>query len=107
MSTHTDSTENKKRHYRGRQEWRQILDDYDRSGLTQAAFCQQHGLALSNFHQWRRKLNNEAPDSTAFVELTPAQGLDDVKGPNNVLEHGHWLIELDLGGGRVLRLRAA
>ena len=38
------------------------------SGMTIDAFCDHHGLAVSTFFAWRRRLRE--PDVPAFVELT-------------------------------------
>ena len=37
-------------------QWRQRLDQWDRSGLWQAAFCRRHGLKAVTFAWWKRKL---------------------------------------------------
>lgn len=37
-------------------EWRRLDEQYQQSGLTIDAFCQQQGLAKSSFALWRRKL---------------------------------------------------
>jgi len=95
------------RRYRHRREWQQILSDYEQSGLTQSVFCQQQGIALSNFHQWRRKLKAEQTGSPRFVELTPQGTIDPSLNLTQDLSNSHWQIELDLGQGRVLRLRTA
>lgn len=42
-------------------QWRRRLDQWERSGLSQAAFCRRHGLKAVTFGWWKRKL-----DVTAF-----------------------------------------
>lgn len=41
-----------------RREW---LEKHRRSGCSAAGFCREHGLNLSNFHAWKRKLQGAAP----------------------------------------------
>jgi len=41
---------------RGESEWRRWFDLHSTSGLSQPAFCRRHGLALSTFTAWRRRL---------------------------------------------------
>ena len=36
--------------------WRRYLDRWERSGLSQAAFCRRHGLKAVTFAWWKRKL---------------------------------------------------
>jgi hypothetical protein len=35
--------------------WRDHFIRWQRSGLTQREYCQEHGLALSTFQLWRRR----------------------------------------------------
>jgi len=34
--------------------WAQRIADWQASGLSQRAFCQQQGLAITTFQSWRR-----------------------------------------------------
>jgi len=36
--------------------WQRHLDRWERSGLSQAAFCRRHGLKAVTFAWWKRKL---------------------------------------------------
>ena len=55
---------------RGATEWRRWLARYERSGLSQKAFCARHGLALSTLTYWRRRERNRAAEQSAsFVEV--------------------------------------
>jgi hypothetical protein len=40
------------RRIRGATEWASILDRYDSSGLTQAAFCAREGLRFGTLVSW-------------------------------------------------------
>ncbi|WP_250465090.1 IS66 family insertion sequence element accessory protein TnpA [Microbulbifer litoralis] len=37
--------------------WQQHIQTWKESGLSQAAYCQQHDLKLSTFTYWRHKQN--------------------------------------------------
>jgi len=92
-------------------QWRKLIERFDRSGQTRGNFCAAHGLALSTFDLWRRKLGeaqapaDEAHPESLFVELTNATepaGLS-----RTAVGAGAWEVELELGAGVVLRLRRA
>lgn len=36
-----------------------LVRDWPRSGLTQRVYCERHGIALSTFSYWRRRLRGE------------------------------------------------
>lgn len=40
--------------------WHAIVDDFGCSGLTVRGFCERRGIAVSTFHQWRRRLRDVA-----------------------------------------------
>jgi hypothetical protein len=70
--------------------WLAQIDAWQRSGMTQAAFCRARGLSVKSFGYWRRKqVQAEAP-SQALVPI-----MVDAAIPA--------LAEMDLPGG--LRLR--
>ena len=91
-------------------QWRKLIERFERSGQTRGKFCTAHGLALSTFDLWRRKLGappaavDEAHPEALFVELTnPAQTLT---APTSS-QTDAWEVEVELGAGVVLRLRRA
>ena len=53
--------------------WVQRIADWQSSGLSQQAFCQQQGLAISTFQNWLRKIrqtsNPSAKTSSAFLPV--------------------------------------
>ena len=81
-------------------EWRELLDCFEQSGQTREQFCSDHGLALSTFGRWRKRLRRQAAPSpkrssdALFVEL-----------PQDVPASQPWDVELQLGAGVYLRLR--
>jgi hypothetical protein len=44
---------------RSRVQWRALVAAYERSDLTQRAFCEQRGVAVSTFRYWRGQLAEE------------------------------------------------
>lgn len=52
-------------------QWREILDAFDRSNLSQVEFCRRRGLALANFryHRARAAARPSLPEAPRVVEL--------------------------------------
>ena len=74
-SARKTSTPGRKIHRRGAAEWRRWLIRYERSGLSQKAFCARHGLALSTLPYWRRRERVRADEHSApFVEVQQLAG---------------------------------
>lgn len=64
MKTATKQTSEEKREY-----WRQRMDEYKTSGLSQQAYCKKEGLCFSTLSYWRWKLNKEKDiQSPGFLE---------------------------------------
>jgi len=84
----------KRRRRRGRDEWRQLLEQQARSGQTQRTFCAAHGISVTSLQNWKRRLGaGSTPE--ALLELGTLSGS----------EPSGWDIEFDLGDGVCLRLR--
>ena len=100
MATAVISTK-QRRVRRSESEWCEIFAQFDQSALTPEAYCAEHGIVLSSFIRWRKKLcarvgaAQVAAHEPVFVELTPKR------------EASPWEVELALGAGVVLRLRRA
>ena len=87
--------------------WQRQLDRWERSGLSQAAFCRRHGLKAVTFGWWKRKLAmgrtrlrrrgadagraSSVPHRTDFVEVA-------------ITSAGMFAYEVVLSRGVVLRL---
>jgi hypothetical protein len=71
--------------------WRRHVEQCARSGLSQAAYCREHGLAVSKFGYWHRKLAAVKTSDWLPVEITSV--------PTNVAT-----IDLVLAGDRCLRI---
>ncbi len=83
-------------------QWCELFARFEQSGQTRVQFCAEHGLRLSTFDRWRRRLRQdgsvarEPSDEALFVEVAqnaPARSMVS------------WDVELPLGSGVVLRLR--
>ena len=62
-------------------ERRQLLARYERSGLSQKAFCLRHGVALSTLQYWRRRARDTDQEPTpSFVEISQVTGM--ARGPS-------------------------
>jgi transposase len=91
--------------------WRRVLGAWERSGLTQSAFCRREGIALSTFHWWKRRLATDGKASArvgrpgqpeeSFIEVRPprsAVALVDLVAPISPV------YEVVLPGGRSIRV---
>jgi hypothetical protein len=47
--------------------WREIIEQQESSGLSGAGFCREHGIHLSRFYHWRRRLHQDRLGG--FLEL--------------------------------------
>ena len=48
-------------------QWCELIERQDSSGLSGAAFCREHGINLSRFYYWRRRLKQDTLGG--FLEL--------------------------------------
>ena len=39
--------------------WRRVVREHAESGLSQGAFCREHGVTLKSLQRWRGKLRDE------------------------------------------------
>lgn len=93
---------------RSEAQWCALVGAFAKSGTSRRAFCVQHGVALSTFDWWRKRLGAQPPagglgrnTEALFVELTaPGELATASKRVAPV-----WDVEWDLGAGVVLRLR--
>ena len=99
--------------------WRELLLRHAASGLSVRAFCRQEQLAESAFHAWRRTIAQRdhptAPARTERIEAAECGGASELASaaaafvPVVVTElpAREAPIELELAGGRVLRVPAS
>lgn len=89
-------------------QWQQIFKQFEFSGLSQQAFCEHQGIALSTFCKWRQQLFGESISPAPSLDrnealFTPLSIEDCVPAQANTAS---WDIELQLGGGCILRIRS-
>ena len=89
-----------------RQQWAAWMAEYERSGLTQEAFCARQDLALSTFSAWRQRLSSERKAEA----LDPGEaGLADFMSlalPSALSSAPEaWVVELTLPSGMTVRMR--
>jgi hypothetical protein len=78
---------------RTRDEWREILSQWEKSGLSAREFCRKQEIQLSSFERWHQKLNGSS-GRDAFVALTQA--------PQPV---SSWTLEVTLPNGSKLQFQ--
>lgn len=56
-----------------REKWVEVVEEYERSGLTQAEFVERRGVALSTLQSWlrRRRAQRAGPVRLVPVEVMP------------------------------------
>ena len=55
-----------------RQRWFERIQAWEQSGLTQKAFCKQHGVGLASLQRWRRLFKTEqSSNNPTPVALLP------------------------------------
>lgn len=62
---------------RTRAQWRQLVEGFsDSGGVTQAHYCQRHGISVASFHRWRNHFRQ-----ASVAEGTRAQARAQVGEP--------------------------
>jgi len=77
--------------------WREQIEGWRRSGLTQAEYCRRTDLAKSSFQYWRRRLRAEEAASSEGPVVVPVsiKQLTSQKRPEPIFLHaGGYRIEL-------------
>ena len=47
------------------EQWRQIIQDCQESGLSNKAYCEQHGISEKTYYYWLRKLRTAVMERAA------------------------------------------
>ena len=81
---------------RSPKQWRNVVSQFEQSGLTIQGFCQKENLAPATFSKWRSRFRDK-PSQPGFVELQPATI------PSSNCES--WSLQIDLPGGGHLRIQ--
>ena len=87
---------------RTQEQWKALLEEFNTSGLTRAAFCKKHRIATSSLYRWQQLF--EHASNAGFIDVT--EPLVNAPGSHPVpVRDNDWQVELELGSGIVLRLR--
>lgn len=86
------------------EQWQALLEEFNNSGLTRAAFCKKHRIATSSLYRWQQFFVEQSGGVADFIDVT--EPLARAPEPRPTQAHdNHWQVELELGAGMVLRLR--
>lgn len=85
-------------------EWRVIIEQFERSGMTAPAFCAQRGCHVETLRHWRRKFRARTTlgGRPEFVELRPSP-LRASPFTAQPLQ-GRWTFEITFPDGTTARL---
>ena len=110
------TTQTKKKTYtrRSTEQWRSIVNQYAKSGMSHEAFCNTHDIASSGLYNWRKRFSEEHstqdPSADQLIEITPQLTDTSPKKSNSFdpdTKNDSWQVELQLGSGCILRFRAS
>lgn len=80
---------------RSPEEWRELVERFAGSGLNRREFCRREKISVNSLQRWRQRLTASA--RSEFVEVAPAKG-DRASSP--------WVVEVELAGGTIVRIRS-
>ena len=83
------------------QQWKNIIREAARSGLSISEFCRQRRLREKQFYWWRRRLTGSSQSNGRMGAATRQASFALVSDEHGALDAG---IELVLGDGRRLRI---
>lgn len=92
-----------KRPHRRASEWQTLISQWQASGLSAPAFCEQQGIGYTSFCQWRQRLRSRDVVGDPAVPLGTFIDLGALSAGNAPLGQG-WHMVLSLGNGVELRL---
>jgi hypothetical protein len=82
---------------RSRDWWRRFIEEWPRSGRTQAAYCREHGVALGSFCWWRSRFRSKTSPSFLPVTIVPPRASSPPSAPSP--------LEVVLRSGHLVRIR--
>ncbi|WML85650.1 IS66 family insertion sequence element accessory protein TnpA [Thiothrix subterranea] len=92
-----------KRPHRRASEWQTLISQWQASGLSAPAFCEQHSIGYASFCQWRQRLRSADGVEEPAVSANTFIDLGALSAGHAALGQG-WHIVLSLGNGVELRL---
>ena len=89
---------------RSKAQWQALLNESRTSGLTKTDFCKKHKISASSLHKWQKYFDAQLTGAE-FIDIT--ENLHQEAPPQSAHPGEHpWLVELELGYGMILRVRA-
>ena len=77
-------------------QWYEWIERWRQSGLSQAAFCREHGLVVSQFYYWRQRLEDAVEGFAEVVAEEPPPAEAAGAGGSGVrLRIGELVVEVD------------
>ena len=52
-----------------RRRWEKLIQSFERSHLTVAEFCDEHGVSSASFYLWRRKIRDQSEAAGVFLPV--------------------------------------
>lgn len=92
-----------KRTHRRASEWQTLISQWQASGLSAPAFCEQQNIGYASFCQWRQRLRSADGVGEPAVSASTFIDLGVLSAGNAAMGQG-WHIVLSLGNGVELRL---
>ena len=81
-----------------RRRWLERVQSWQHSGLTQTAFCQQHGLGLASFRRWRAiAMRKGKPADSSVVTFLPVNVVEPGAADLTVVINDSLRIEIPVG----------
>jgi len=84
--------------------WQAVIERAEQSPLSIAAFCRTESINPASFYRWRQRLRAAIVPTPATATAQPTF-LDLGTLDQGPADANCWELELDLGGGILLRLR--
>ena len=62
-----------------KQFWEEHVNQWNETSVSQASYCQEHGLSIKRFGYWKRKLlgvtqaTTAVKNPTGFIQIAPTQ----------------------------------
>ena len=81
--------------------WREHIEGWSASGLSQAEYCRRNGISLSSFYYWKRRLDRRPPsvEERRIVPIPfPGSPLSPPSAPKPLMVHVGSGFRVEIGG---------
>mgnify|MGYP000259408882 CR=1 FL=1 len=69
------------------QHWTSIIDDWSKSGLSQAAYCREHNLDPQLLYRWKHDLGKNSRCTASNAEFLPLAVVEDSANSASIVLH--------------------